>query len=130
MKTEKKIPERSRSVLGRFYCITRNHISNVTKKNNENEERNKENQRQENGNKRSDRSQATYWFIILSNVFPLFLFQDITSASTPYNDVRCRVPQTHAIVKDRKLAQPTFCCMITQSIHQKTVDTKILQHRP
>jgi hypothetical protein len=77
---------------------------------------------------RSDRSQATYGFMILDNVFPLFLFQDITSASTPYNDVRCRVPQTHAIVKDRKHAQPTFCS-ITQSTHQKTVDTEIPQYR-
>ena len=81
------------------------------------------------GSRRSDRSHATYGFMILGNVFPVFLFQDITSASTPYNDVRCRVPQTHAIVKDRKHAQPTFCSMITQSLPQKTVDMEILQHR-
>ena len=78
---------------------------------------------------RHDRSQAIYGFTILGNIFPLFLFQDITSASTPYNDVRCRVVRTHAILKYRKHAQPTFRSTITQSIDQKTVDMEILSHR-
>ena len=77
----------------------------------------------------SDLSQATYGFMVLGNI-PLFLSQDITSASTPYNDVRWRVLRTHAIVKDRKHAQPTFCSTITQSVDQKTVDTEVPQHRP
>ena len=106
-------------------CITRNHVSNVTKDKNENTERNKlrnKNNERKMENRRSDRSEATYRLMILGNIFPLFLFQDITSASTPYNDVRCRVVRTHATVKDRKHAEPTFCSKITQSIDQKTVD--------